>query len=413
MAAVLEERGTVLRPAPSLSLEAFQQPMAISCFYNTYIWAPFWRPALLTATTAAANEGLSVNQASVDALLYGFMGVHHGDASLENRGCLLYSQTLGQLRTLLSRSDKPQIARLATTVTVMGMYEFAVHRVMGNSPPHHSGIIWILHHCGPESFQSQELLGIFRSCRSLLACQGLWRKKRCFLEDERWKIVPWLHTTKTFEDRIMDIYVDLPGLAEDAAFPEKQEAVMEKIKALLASLQTWRKDWDATYSNTVHLVRTPNPPDGRSINNLVLKNVLSSRLEFASPKQALEILYYNAAHLYLTNLAEALRQSFIHLRSKRTPRNIEPRFHNGTLLPPNSVNSRLRPALEGLMTLSSITGLLASTEEPGTVIPPSPMAIIYREMQKIPEFEGSWEQILGRYPVFGDPEVVFGGFEMG
>jgi hypothetical protein len=65
------------------------------------------------------------------------------------------------------------------------------------------------------------------------------------------------------------------------------------------------------------------------------------------------------------------------------------------------------------MTLSSISGLLASTQEPGTVIPPSPMAIMYRVLQKMPEFKGCWEQILGQYPVFGDPENVFGGFEMG
>ena len=39
---------------------------------------------------------------------------------------------------------------------------------MGRAPPHHVGIIQILQHCGPETFQEESLLEVYRSCRALL-----------------------------------------------------------------------------------------------------------------------------------------------------------------------------------------------------------------------------------------------------
>jgi hypothetical protein len=43
-----------------------------------------------------------------------------------------------------------------------------MNKVMGPAPPHHVGIIKILQHCGPQTFQEESLLEAFRSCRALL-----------------------------------------------------------------------------------------------------------------------------------------------------------------------------------------------------------------------------------------------------
>jgi hypothetical protein len=46
------------------------------------------------------------------------------------------------------------------------MVQYAVENDLGL--PHHVGISEILQHCGPESFQQEPLLTIFKSCRAVL-----------------------------------------------------------------------------------------------------------------------------------------------------------------------------------------------------------------------------------------------------
>lgn len=157
--------------------------------------------------------------------------------------------------------------------------------------------------------------------------QQLCCQKRSFLEAEVWKTVPWQNAAKIFEDRVMDIFVDLPGLAENVASPGNWESVSAKVKVLRAALRMWRWDWHIWYSSTVRSVHVPVPPSGGvngpdEIRRTALEQMPSVQLKFDSLTQAVEILYYNVALLYLMQLEELASGGV------RTP---EPPFGNGEL----------------------------------------------------------------------------------
>ncbi|KAK0649215.1 hypothetical protein B0T16DRAFT_349842 [Cercophora newfieldiana] len=392
---------------PELPLVAFRREMATTYFFRSYVWAPFWRSLLLssTSTPSTASDGFNyINQACFDALMYSYMGRAHRNAAFQDRGRRLYTRVLGQVQKMLPRLEKPQLAQMATPVIVMGMYEFAIQGLVGGTDPHHLGIHWILQHCGPEGFQDPELLQIFRSCRGMMTCQALWLKTRCYLEAEAWKTVPWQHTPKTFEDRIMDIFVDLPGLAQDvdSDSPETQKTARESISVLMGKLKTWRGEWDACHWHDVYSVPPLASHDERDGKSLTFgDNAFSGRLKFNSPTRALEILYYNACLLYLTQLSDLVRSQ----TATYDPHN-EP-------FPLRSYSiARTRPALEGLVALSSISDLLNTSDEKETVIPPAPMAILYWVLQDLPELIGSWEVFLSKSKPFEKAQEEFEGFKV-
>lgn len=43
-----------------------------------------------------------------------------------------------------------------------------MNKVIGRIPPHHVGIAQIVQYCGPETFQQESLLEVYRSCREML-----------------------------------------------------------------------------------------------------------------------------------------------------------------------------------------------------------------------------------------------------
>ncbi|KAK0611892.1 hypothetical protein B0T14DRAFT_441180 [Immersiella caudata] len=396
----------VLAPSEP-SHTALTEDTAALYFFNAFVWAPFWRSFLLSASSPenAASKSLAPDRACFDALVYGYTGLGLGHASLQDRARQLYTGVLGQMQKLLRDAGKPELAKLIRAVVIMAMYEFAVNREMGESPPHHFGICWILRHCGPESFQGAELLHVFRSCRSMLF---IWRRSHLFLEDEAWKTVPWRHTPKTLEDRIMDIFVDLPGLSEDTAVPEKLITVREKIHALMATLQTWRKDWDASYQRA----RSRPPPADDEENSIhpLFRDSAPNTLKFDSPTQALEILLYNASLLYLIQLLKVAIRRISELSpfllNERTPK-------PGAFLLTSPRSSRIQPALEGLQALSAMPELCNRTEEKVTVVPPTPVAILYWAVQEMPELTGSWDAFLSRFRGFDAAQEEFEGFRIG
>jgi len=84
-----------------LPLVAFRNQMAGSYFFATYVWAPFWRSLLLSATSLVPDPRFPnmqlhsvVNQSCFDALVCSYMGFGHGDATLRNTGGQLYSRAL-------------------------------------------------------------------------------------------------------------------------------------------------------------------------------------------------------------------------------------------------------------------------------------------------------------------------------
>lgn len=220
-----------------------------------------------------------------------------------------------------------------------------------------------------------------------------------FIEREPWKTIPWAHSPKTFEDRLMDILVDLPSIAEGLGFESSGQdddhppACRPKIMSHLTLLRQWRRDWNAANS---HKIRTVNVEGDHSL--------LATQLEFSSSAQAVEILLYNEALLFLTKLgaiAHGEQTSSFALRMAD-----ESRGEKLSFVPVNTVEPRIQPAVESLMALNSATRLLNISDERRTVVTPGPLAAVYMTLMEDPELAGKWGQVMARYPMFEEVEIV-------
>ncbi|KAJ4290033.1 hypothetical protein N0V88_006835 [Collariella sp. IMI 366227] len=272
---------------------------------------------------------------------------------------------------------------------------------MGQAPPHHMGIVQVLRHCGPETFQDEYLLALYRSCRALLICQAFCRQRRCLLiDDEAWKSVPWQRVPKTFEDRLMDFFVESAGIAEDVVVPENREACRGRITTLSKELERWRWDWHAT--NWASVRKAPQESSEKGVD-----------LEFDSPRLALDILYYNAALLYLMQLETAaggqmLPSSDEVYFGRRHMQALESR--GNPLLLPDEVKFRCQPAIEALMTILCLNKLLAATPKNETVVPPAPIGIVYWVLRDHQHLGGRVASLLSTHPIFDDGERIFVGY---
>lgn len=107
------------QPPMELDLSGFKEEMALSYFFGTYGWAPFWRPLLRMATDGSFPD---INRTCSLAIAYGYMGLGHHENALLVQGRSLYGRTLREIQVLLNQSTKEQLARLTVTVIMMGMY---------------------------------------------------------------------------------------------------------------------------------------------------------------------------------------------------------------------------------------------------------------------------------------------------
>ncbi|KAH6628109.1 hypothetical protein F5144DRAFT_515171 [Chaetomium tenue] len=423
----------VLAPSPKLELPLHHDHQHTSSpyFFAKYSWAPLWRPLMLSVTTSEFPE---VNRVCFRAITYAYTGISRGDSALTARGRALYGQVLREVQSLLLETSKRRLAELCSTMILMDMYEYAMHRMAGSAPPHHVGIANILRHCGPEIFRGERLLVLYRSCRVLLICQTIWQQRRCFLEDEPWKTIPWQQVPKTFEDRLMDILVDLPGLAEAVADPRKRAASLDKIQVLSVALQVWRWDWHNVHSGSVRMVRhTDNPSESGNPDKIpfmvnpqkvpfLVSLIRQAHLEFDSPRLALDILYYNAVLLYLMQLEAIARgqppqqREHLSLEDERYVRlqGAAIMAHDANpLLLPGKAKFRCQVAAEAFMTLSCTTRLLGTTTTGETVVTPMVIGIIYWVLREQLQLgEDGLASLLSKHAFFHDAERVFEGFHV-
>ena len=107
-------------PALGTRVLPSREEAASSYFFNTFHWAPFWRPLLLSATKGNFPE---INKVCLQALTCGYMGLSLGDEALVAKGRQLYGRVLSGLQFLLSQQAKPELAKLGFSMIIMGMYE--------------------------------------------------------------------------------------------------------------------------------------------------------------------------------------------------------------------------------------------------------------------------------------------------
>lgn len=197
----------------------------------------------------------------------------------------------------------------------------------------------------------------------------------------------------------MDILVDLPGIAEGLGFESSGQdddhppACQAKIMSHLTSLRQWRREWNAANSHKIRTVEVEGAHD-----------LLATQLEFSSSAQAVEILLYNEALLFLTKLGAITHgepTSSFALRMAD-----ESKGEKLSFVPPNTVEPRIQPAVESLMALNSAMRLLNVSDERRTVVTPGPLSAVYMTLMEDPEQAGGWGQVMARFPMFEEVEIV-------
>jgi hypothetical protein len=217
----------------------------------------------------------------------------------------------------------------------------------------------------------------------------------------------------------MDIIVDLPGIAEAVVVPHKRAASLDKINTLSVALQDWRWDWHAVHSASVRHVGSIEEAKYTRTTPIIVRQMLLVSLEFDSPRLALDILYYNAALLYLMQIKAVARgqvlpqpESLSREDERYVRRQAEASMSsNGNpLLLPGKAKFRCQAAAEAFMTLSYITRLLAITPGKETVVTPAAIGIVYWVLRDQLQLGDDLLALLLSHAFFHDPQTVFAGF---
>ncbi|KAK4442367.1 hypothetical protein QBC34DRAFT_363910 [Podospora aff. communis PSN243] len=380
---------------PELDMGAFQSEIATSYFFESYGWAPFWQHTMLTAAT---DDAPHLNKDCLSAIVYGYAGMKQGDAALCTRAGRLYGRVLQRVRSMIGASDKSELALLTVTIMLLDMYEFTTKKSVTDHLSHHLGLESILQHCGPEFFQQPGFLQIFRSCRALLLCHNVYRRTRSFLQDEPWKTIPWKYEPKSFEDRLTDLFLDLTGIVQDLATVRTSggnvDDFLARLATVSASLRTWRRDWDRAHEGSVRRVwRAAGVPPG---------------LEFDSPRLALDVLYYDAALIYLMQI-EAAVQHTQPTRGVSSGKSWPTRVvSSGKSWQDQEQGQSNKTVAEALVAMACIVRSLPRTRGRETVVTPAPIGIIYSTLRNQSQMHALVQLVEGE---FEDAQEIFSVYQ--
>jgi hypothetical protein len=226
-------------------------------------------------------------------------------------------------------------------------------------------------------------------------CQAHVQKRSLFLETDDWKSIPWTHTPKTTQDRLLDILVHLPSLLERItsqvgyAARDTRFELVEKIESLRRELVNWRWAWENLYPNSVREKRVNlNLSD---LNVPCFRDLLSTALEFDNPNRAAELLTYNAAMIELELLRCAVSDEEVHFHTsipdlnghstRGTVSDGSRKTASTYLLMPNELEFLWQPAIEALRILALMRKRF-SVGDVESFLSLSPIGILYSFVKK-------------------------------
>ncbi|KAL6890420.1 hypothetical protein GGI43DRAFT_219439 [Trichoderma evansii] len=247
------------------SLEPFTDNVTFSYFFDAYSWINI-HSILLQDTPMRqhlAQQSDELCYDSLRALAYGVFGRDHQVEGLKTRAGRIYGKILQQLQSKLITASKSELASLIKPISIMGSYAITVDSDFRFV--HHRGLASILNHCGPQYFQSLELLPVFESCRFTMLANALVQRKDTLISEEKWKSVPWsLHPgMKSHTNNLLDIISDIPGViqkmddiqnerfrwvAGDTSIireetPNSIPDLQQQVESIYLDLLAWRYHW--------------------------------------------------------------------------------------------------------------------------------------------------------------------------
>ncbi|EFY99751.1 hypothetical protein MAA_04680 [Metarhizium robertsii ARSEF 23] len=290
--------------------------------------APTMRAAMESfgKRTSAYVSGLSIAETYFSQI--------HTVAHMQSHAAALYGHALGRLRLDLqyinNDFDRARAFLGLWTAYFLSLYELISFSTSGMWLQHTQGVATFIEMLGPDSFQTASanaLLEVKRPFLELTCPKGISHivmRKRCFLEAEKWKTGPWAPQpdSKLPGSMLMDVFVTLPGIVEDA---DKLKADSEKMRtgtlagaAVMASraklqgrvlsaihnLSESRWKWEDVYPRVCWKTRI-NMATTLCL-DLDEKPLFETCLNFVGMKRTFEILVYNVSRLLLFRLSDLI-----------------------------------------------------------------------------------------------------------
>ncbi|KAH6644725.1 hypothetical protein C7974DRAFT_26845 [Boeremia exigua] len=281
------------------------------------------------------------------------LGKGSNDQMVLRKGRMMYGKALQELGTSLQNPQQRAIeALLATTSSTQAR----------NWMSHAQGEIALIVSRGPEAFTTDTAHLMFTLARYNCAITGIRSRRPVVFNEKRWKTVPWQGRTKSANDGIIDILLDIPALLadldyldhmlpDDQRFEELKNKTTTNCWAVHRELQAW------VVENS-HEVYTPNLEAPVPI-------------EFPSLGVAtLSVRYWATATILYQSLERALRYSA------------------GQTLPPHL--ERPRGRVYARFIVRSVSWLFKrdhGVAGPSTVLFPLGIALMYLRQSELPDPE--------------------------
>ncbi|KAL1961529.1 hypothetical protein VTN77DRAFT_1634 [Rasamsonia byssochlamydoides] len=316
-----------------------------------------------------AMQHSSLNCASrlaLHALAAAYFGkVHHHQRALR-KGALLYVNALRELRGALLHTPHALDATTLTMTLFLAMYE----SVTFNDPAAWIRIGRLIEARGPYRHQTGLEKEIFRMTRSVIALGHLVERKRCFLEQDVWKTLPWALSpgTKSVMDYLLDILCDVPGILEDADLLQQNSGGAPEL----------RRMWERQFSNAHFLVEI------EQLGNVGVGKMehcpFSTAVFFNEPIRVNELCVYDALLLILFRVGDSLGLPFTSppYGSLQQPDCCLPNPSTGLLLPGQGT---VRDIAREICRMVPYT-LLSYRGNAGAVMLAFPLQVAYRSVDE-------------------------------
>jgi hypothetical protein len=253
-------------------------------------------------------------------------------------------------------------------------------------------------------------------------CLSFIKRQSSFLAQERWKTVPWNKVSKTSQDMLLDITVEIAGIAEAAADPSatwiKRTQLQVRVLSLLEQLGIWWTNWNVANPRSAYEV--DGGLDTSHLDDLRMVQLLRRTVRFENASHAIELVGYNAALVYLMELAAQLNNRGY---AQPTPRPSLPKtfplsdeegstatmpLPPSPLTPPGLVSRLSQPAVEALRIVPYLAHE-TRVSSPPFIMPIWPLGILYFTWKRLPELRDCLDSVLKDFVWFRTAETELAG----
>lgn len=230
------------RVAQELNLSAFREDICRSflfhklCPEGSYSKAISWWVSPVPRVEVQSGTLVSAGKAMAAA----FFGRIHQQQRILNEGTKYYGEALRNLNTDLSHTEKQYTFETLGATMALNMYEM-IHLTSGihGWVTHAGGIGKLIYARGPELHKSYPEKEIYLESRIILVTNSIFACQRSFLDEQKWKEVPWEDdvSAKSHFDYLVDVLCDIPFFLQHIVHPNSPTAVGSPERPDKESLQ--------------------------------------------------------------------------------------------------------------------------------------------------------------------------------